>query len=111
MNLIVRLPLEELAHPDGVPLRRRGPLGRDEIKPLLAFGSDVDLVVATIGAPLRWRRDDEMREFWRVDASTRIAEPDAPVHLHDFADDRCFLAYLWSDDEGQHRTVELQELH
>lgn len=111
MTLIFRLPLEELAHPDGAPLKRRAPLGRDEIKPLLGFGSDVDLVVATIGAPLRWRRDDEMREFWRADASTRIAEPDSPVHLDNFPENRCYLAYLWSDDDGKHLTVELQELH
>lgn len=111
MTVVVRLPLEGLSHPDGVQLTRRTRLARDDIRPMLRFGSDVDLVVSTIGEPLRWRRDDAMREFWHSDAVVRIAEPDSPVDLEVFPGERCYLAYLWSDDDDDHRTIELQEMH
>lgn len=108
---VVRLPLEALTHPVGASLHRREPLGREEIKPLLRFGTGVDLVVSSVGEPLRWMSDDAMREFWRDDASRRVAEPGAQIALEDFPDERCYLAYLWSDEDGKRRVVELQEMH
>ncbi len=111
MGVVVRLPLDGLVHPDGTALVRGDRLKRAEVGSSMGYGTEVSLVVSTIGKPLVWRGGDEMRAFWKADASMRIASPNEGIDLDRFPDGRCYLACLWTDGEGGHRTVELQEFH
>ncbi len=86
--VVTKLPLDSLQLWDGTELERSTELDAAAVKPLLRYGVDVVLVVASVSKPLRRLSGDEMRAFWRDDAAVRIAPRDRPAYLTDFLGDR-----------------------
>jgi hypothetical protein len=109
---VIRLPLEELCHPDGEARHRVRYLERDDIKTLLReAGRTPIIVVASLGHPLRWMTGNDAFDFWKIEASPRIGTPEGRNYLDDFPGEYFYFASEWCDESGSNRVIVLEHHH
>jgi hypothetical protein len=110
LKIVTKLPLEELWRSDGFSTASRIRwLCAEEIAALLHLGR-VQFVVAEVGASLTWIPLAGCYEFWKREAQTHLAAPDARVSLDDYPGGYCYLASEWSS-RGESPIIVLEKHH
>lgn len=111
LRIVTRLPLQELWREDGFTTPARGRwLAPEDIRGLLRLGR-VQFVVVDLGHSPRWIPIQECYEFWKNDAQTHLASPDAELCLEDCPDGYFYIASEWSDRDAGAPIVVLEKSH
>lgn len=97
---IVSLPLHALSREGrAVAARPGGRAGVGEVQEALRGATP--LVIADLGQPLRWVEGNERFRLWKDELRARLVPPDLDrIFLHDYPDERCYTATLWTGDDG-----------
>ena len=81
MRIVSQMPLREIWDEHGIVSENTiCKLNSSDVTDLLRSGR-VRFVVADIGQPLQWLPSEECYEFWKFEAATHIAEPEAKNYL------------------------------
>jgi hypothetical protein len=94
-RVVMRMPLDELWDSDGpVAGSRCEQLDRDAIKEIIGR-NDTRIVVADIGAPLKWLVGRERFRLWKEEVAPRLAPPWDGWRLESFPGEYCYVASRW----------------
>lgn len=111
LRIVTRLPLQELWREDGFTTQERGrSLALEDVRGLLRLGR-VQFVVVDLGYSPRWIPIQECYEFWKNDAQTHLASPNAELCLEDCPDGYFFIASEWSGRDAGAPIVVLEKCH
>jgi hypothetical protein len=99
-RIVTRLPIEELWNSSGpISTIKVRDLDAEQIRELLRT-AQVRIIVAELGAPLKWIPNSETYDFWKQECKPRLADPDAQVSLEDFPGEYCYFASEWEAYDG-----------
>lgn len=109
-RVVTQIPMERLWTDSAEVTAVRGrSLDRAAIRDLLRQGP-VQFVVADVGTKLRWIPLGKRFEFWKSDASARIAESEK-IYLEDFPAGHAYVASEWCLPDEEPRLVLLEVVH
>jgi hypothetical protein len=97
-KVVTQIPLEELWNSERALQARRGRgLNANDITSLLQT-SGVLFAVADCGKPLTWVSGSDTFTFWKMEAKSRIAEPEDPrIQPDNYSGGYCYVASEWAD--------------
>ena len=99
--IVSQMPLREIWDEHGIVSENTiCELSSSDVTDLLRAGR-VRFVVADIGKPLQWIPPEECYEFWKSEAKTHIAEPEARNYLENFPGEYYYFASKWKTDKDE----------
>ena len=101
LRIVSQMPLREIWDDHGIVSENTiCELSSSDVADLLRSGR-VRFVVADIGKSLQWIPPEECYEFWKSEAKTHIAEPEARNYLENFQGEYYYFASEWKTDKDE----------